>query len=495
MPEGNGVMRRYGPGRLSEDLLIELDETSVEPLHRQIEAAIRTAVRQGRLAPGTSVPASRTLATDLGVSRGVVVEAYRQLIGEGVLMSTPGGYTRVTAATPDAVPWSARTPHPNAGIDFGYGRCDPGSFPRQVWLRSLRRVFTQTPHDRLAYPDGHGAPEFRHAMSAYLNRVRGLQAHPDNVIACAGYAQAVNLTLGVLARRGAARIAVEDPCMDDDVLPTSRALGLEIIGIPVTDGGWDLAALSLSRADVAVLTPSHQWPIGSVMSAGARSVVVRWARKTGAYVIEDDYDAEFRYDRPAVGALQGRAPDRVIYVGSASKTLIPGLRLGWMVLPHDLVADVAEAKLLADRGSPTIDQLAMADFVDRGELDRHLRKMRPVYKRRRDALVRALGSRLPGLRAAGTESGLHVVTWIPDAADENAIVGAADAAGVRIGTVGAYRRSPGRPGLIFGYSALTERRIEAAVDQLTTALRLAGLEEPLTTGPSVTRKQEIAGPR
>ena len=484
MPDGNGVMHGYGLGRLSEDLLVELDETSAEPLHRQIEAAIRSAVRQGRLAPGTSVPSSRTLAANLGVSRGVVVEAYRQLGGEGLLVSTPGGYTRVATATLDAGPWAARTPHPSTGIDFGYGRCDPGSFPRQVWLRSLRRVFTQTPHDRLAYPDGHGAPEFRQAMSAYLNRVRGLQAHPDNVVACAGYAQAVNLTLGVLARRGAARIAVEDPCVDDDVLPTSRALGLEIVGIPVTDVGWDLAALTASRADVAVLTPSHQWPIGSVMSAGARSAVVRWARKTGAYVIEDDYDAEFRYDRPAVGALQGRGPDRVIYVGSASKTLIPGLRLGWMVLPHDLVAEVAMAKLLVDRGSPTIDQLAMADFVDRGELDRHLRKMRPVYKRRRDALVRALGSRLPGLRAAGTESGLHVVTWIPDGVDENAIVDAAGAAGIRIGTVGAYRRCPGRPGLIFGYSALTERRIEDGVGRLTAALRLAGLDEPLTTAAS-----------
>jgi GntR family transcriptional regulator/MocR family aminotransferase len=495
MSAGNGVTRGYGPGRLSEDLLVELDETSAEPLHRQIEAAIRSAVRQGRLAPGTSVPASRTLAADLGVSRGVVVEAYRQLGGEGVLMSTPGGYTRVAAATRDAGPWSARTTHPSTDIDFGYGRCDPGSFPRQVWLRSLRRVFTQTPHDRLAYPDGHGAPEFRQAMSAYLNRARGLQGHPDNVVACAGYAQAVNLSLGVLARRGATRIAVEDPCMDDDVLPTSRALGLEIVGIPVTDGGWDVAALAASRADVAVLTPSHQWPIGSVMSAGTRSAVVRWARKSGAYVIEDDYDAEFRYDRPAVGALQGRAPDRVIYVGSASKTLIPGLRLGWMVLPNDLVAEVADVKLLVDRGSPTIDQLAMADFVDRGELDRHLRKMRPVYQGRRDALVRALGSRLPGLRAAGTESGLHVVTWIPDGVDENAIVNAAGAAGVRIGTVGAYRRSPGRPGLIFGYSALTERRIEAGVDQLTAALRLAGLDAPLTTGPGVTRNQGMARSR
>ena len=203
----------------------------------------------------------------------------------------------------------------------------------------------------------------------------------------------------MLAASGARRLAVEDPSADDDAVPAARAAGLEVVGVPVDEDGVRVDALDRLDADALVLTPSHQWPTGAVLSARSRAAAVRWARERDALIVEDDYDAEYRYDRAPIGALQGLAPDRVIYAGTASKTLAPGLRLGWLVLPPQLVDRVAEAKLLADRGSPVLDQLAFADFLDRGEFDRHLRRMRPVYRRRRDALLAALRSRAARLRA------------------------------------------------------------------------------------------------
>ena len=191
-------------------------------------------------------------------------------------------------------------------------------------------------------------------------------------------------------------------------MPVARAAGLDV-GVPVGEHGIRVDALERTDADALVLTPSHQWPTGGVLSPERRAAVLRWADDRGALVVEDDYDAEYRYDRAPIGAMQGLAPDRVVYAGTASKTLAPGLRLGWLVLPPRLVGAFAEAKLLADRGSPVLDQLAFADFLDRGEFDRHLRRMRPLYRRRRDALLAALGERLPELEPAGIAAGLHLV--------------------------------------------------------------------------------------
>ncbi len=456
----------------AQDLLVDLDRDSDAPLHRQIESSIKTRVAAGLLAPGTPLPATRGLAADLGVSRGVVVEAYEQLVAEGFLVSTRGGYTRVAAPATGSRA-AGRAGAEEQVIDFEWGRSDPASFPRGVWLRSLRRVLNETPHTRLAYLDGTGAPEFRLALASYLNRTRGTEAHADTVVACAGFAQAVNLVLTVLKARGALTLAVEDPSAEDDARVLAESLGLKVVGIPVDDHGWDLAALERSDADVVVLTPSHQWPIGAVMDGDARTRVIRWARERDAIVVEDDYDAEFRYDRPPVAALQGRAPERVVYVGTASKTLTPGLRLGWMVVPPRLVGPIAEAKLLADRGSPAIDQLAFADFVEHGEFDRHLRRTRPVYRRRRDALVAALTRHLPEVEVVGIEAGQHLVGWLPPGLDEAGVRAAAAGHGVRIHGVSEYRLAgpgSGRPGLIFGYSALTERTIAEGVRLLARAL-------------------------
>src|SRR5260370_14015722 len=237
----------------------------------------------------------------------------------------------------------------------------------------------------------------RTAIADYLNRVRGTVARPDQVVICTGYAQGIALLVGVLAAAGARRLALEDPSSGDDALPAARAAGLEVAGIPVGRDGIRVDLLRASGADAVVLTPAHQWPTGSVLSPENRSAVLRWAAERGAVVIEDDYDAEYRYDRTPVGALQGMAPDRVVYAGSASKTLAPGLRLGWFVMPGHLAEPMAAAKIAADRGSPALGQLALADLVTRREFDRHLRRMRPVYRRRRDALLTALSRPPPRL--------------------------------------------------------------------------------------------------
>jgi GntR family transcriptional regulator / MocR family aminotransferase len=441
------------------------------PLHRQIETSIREAIRAGRLPRGSSLPPSRALAADLGVSRGVVVEAYQQLTAEGYLASRSGGYTRVAAgpAAPAATPAAAGAPRP--AIDLSYGRADVSSFPRAAWLRAIRRALAEAPNEVFGYLTGRGVPQLRTAMADYLNRVRGTVADPEHMVICTGYAQGVTLLMGVLAAAGAKRVALEDPSSRDDALPAARAAGLDVAGIPVDSDGIRVDRLRDSGADAVILTPSHQWPTGSVLSAANRAAVIRWATERGAVIIEDDYDAEYRYDRTPVGALQGLAPDHVVYAGSASKTLAPGLRIGWFVLPARLTEPMAAAKIAADRGSPALEQMALAGFVTRGDFDRHLRRMRPVYRRRRDALLAALARDLPGLEPAGVSAGLHLVAWLPPHLDEATVVDAARRAGVGLDAVGPYRiTNPGPPGLIFGYATVSERAIADGVARLAQVI-------------------------
>ena len=457
--------------RTDSELLVMLRHDGHGPLHRQIETSIREAIRAGRLPRGSSLPPSRALAADLGVSRGVVVEAYQQLTAEGYLASRSGGYTRVAAgpAPPSAALPEERAPRP--AIDLSYGRADVSSFPRAAWLRSIRAALADAPNEVFGYLSGRGVPQLRTAMADYLNRVRGTVADPEQMVICTGYAQGVTLLMGVLAARGAKRLALEDPSSNDDALPAARAAGLDVVGIPVDGDGIRVGALRDSGADAVILTPSHQWPTGSVLSAANRAAVIRWAAERGAVVIEDDYDAEYRYDRTPVGSVQGLAPEHVVYAGSASKTLAPGLRLGWFVLPAHLTEPMAAAKIAADRGSAALEQMALADFVTRGEFDRHLRRMRPVYRRRRDALLAALARHLPWLEPAGVSAGLHLVTWLPPHLDEAAVVAAARRAGVGLDAVGPYRISnPGPGGLIFGYATVNERAIAEGVATLARVI-------------------------
>jgi GntR family transcriptional regulator/MocR family aminotransferase len=457
------------------ELAIDLDRDHGDALHRQIETSIRERIRSGTLAAGLALPPTRALAAELGVSRGVVVEAYAQLLAEGYLTSRRGGYTQVaavpTAAAPGPGPLAPRARPPQPVVDFGYGRGNLAAFPRAAWLRSVRRVLTEAPNERLGYLDGRGAVELRAALAAYLNRVRGTHADAERIVITNGYAQAASLLLGVLGARGATTLAVEDPSASDDARLIAPALGMKVVGVPVGDGGVSVDALAELDADLLILTPSHQWPTGGVLSPEARAAVLAWAQRTGALVLEDDYDAEYRYDRAPVGAMQGLDPDRVVYAGTASKTLAPGFRLGWIILPPALVEPFAEAKLLADRGSPILDQLTFADFLARGEFDRHLRRMRPVYRARRDALLAALAEHLPELEPVGIAAGLHLVAWLPEDLSEAAVIEAAAREGVAVGGVSEYRLAPApRGGLIFGYSNLDERAIADAIARLARAV-------------------------
>src|ERR1700726_3976615 len=435
--------------RTNPELLVPLRHDARIPLHRQIETSIRDSIRAGRLALGSSLPPTRVLAADLGVSRGVVVEAYQQLTAEGYLSARAGGYTQVAAGPAPAAAALRPASEPKPAIDLSYGRADVSSFPRAAWLRAIRGALADAPNEVFGYLSGRGVPQLRTALADYLNRVRGTVAEPDHMVICTGYAQGVRLLIDVLAAAGAKRLALEDPSSRDDALPAARAAGLEVVGIPVDGDGIRVDLLRDSEADAVILTPSHQWPTGSVLSAGNRAAVIRWAIERGAIIIEDDYDAEYRYDRTPVGALQGLAPDHVVYGGSASKTLAPGLRLGGVGMPGPRAEPMAAAKIAADRGSPALEQLALADLITRGEFDRHLRRMRPVYRRRRDALLAALARRLPWLEPSGISAGLHLVTWLPPHLDESTVVEAALRAGVGIDAVGPYRiANPGPGGLI-----------------------------------------------
>ena len=470
------------------ELAIDLDRTGGDALHRQIEASIRQRIRSGALPAGVALPPTRALAAELGVTRGVVVEAYAQLVAEGYLTSRSGGYTQVASAAAAVSPTAAPAPGrpalsrpPSPVVDFGYGRGNVAAFPRAAWLRSVRRVLTEAADERLGYLDGHGAVELRSALAAYLNRVRGTNADPETIVITTGYAQAASLLIGVLATRGARTIAVEDPSASDDARPIADALGLNVVGVPVGDDGVRVDAVAELDADVLILTPSHQWPTGGVLSPQARAAVLAWAQRTGALVLEDDYDAEYRYDRAPIGAMQGLDPHRVAYAGTASKTLAPGFRLGWLILSPELVEPFAEAKLLADRGSPILDQLTFADFLSHGEFDRHLRRMRPMYRSRRDALLAALARHLPGLEPSGIAAGLHLVAWLPPDLGEAAVVAAAAREGVAVAGVSPYRLSPSpRGGLIFGYSNHNERVIADGITRLARAV--SGLREATVTG-------------
>ena len=446
----------------ASELLVLLRREADVPLHGQLEQELRQAIRAGRLAAGTVLPSTRALAAQHALSRGVVVEAYEQLVAEGYLVSRPGGATRVSMANAGPVPTAtSRTDASAYRINFGYGRPDVTQFPRQLWLRSLRRVLNEAPSERLGYLDHRGAPELREALAAYLNRVRGTAADPERMVVCNGFAQGFALVARAIKARGGTTIAVEDPSQTE-VKDTAAVHGLATVPVPVDGSGIVGEALARTRADAVLVTPAHQFPTGAVLSAERRAELVRWASEGDRLVIEDDYDAEYRYDRGPIGAVQGLAPEQVIYAGTASKTLAPGLRLGWLVAPSDLVADLAEIKEATDRGTPSLEQLTFADFLARGEFDHHLRRMRRIYRARRDFLLDALRRYLPELRPVGASAGLHVIAWLPPDVLEAELVERAAAAGVGIDGLARYHAvpGPGTEGLVLGYGTLSEEAID-----------------------------------
>lgn len=452
--------------------LVDLDRGAGVGLREQLERGLRAGIREGRLHPGTRLPSTRELAARLQVARGVVVEAYAQLTAEGWLVSRQGSGTRVApaaaapAADPEPWPWAQPMPH-----DFALGVPDLAAFPRAAWLAATRRVLRDLPDAQLSHPDPRGAPALRAALAAYLGRQRGVVTTADRIVVTNGFWQGLGVVCRALAERGARRIAMEDPGFVFHRHVVTRA-GLEPVGVPVDDRG--LRTDLLGDEDAVLVTPAHQSPTGVVTAPERRTALLAWAAERDAIVIEDDYDAEHRYDRDPVGALQGLAPERVVYGGTASKTLAPALRLGWVAAPASLARAVATEKGFADGGSPTLEQLVLADLIERGDLDRHLRRTRTAHRRRREALAQALAEHLPEARIRGVAAGLHVAVDLPPDTDEHAVVVAAAGRGVRVEGLGPHRFGPGRPGLLLGFGALSEQAIRRGVAELAAAVREVG---------------------
>ena len=457
------------------ELLLTVSRDGPRTLGAQIEEQLRTAIRDGTLKPGARVPSTRDLARQLGVSRRVEVDAYAQLAAEGYVTLRQGARPHVSgaAAGPPGAPRVAPGPAPVAyRYDFRPSVPDVSAFPRAAWARSWRAALAEVTDAELAYSDPRGAPVLRAALAEYLGRVRGVVADPARVIVTSGYTQGLDVVLHALAAAGARLLAVEDPSDPEAEWSAVRA-GLRSVRVPVDGEGVRVDALAATGADAVVLTPAHQHPTGVVLSSARRAELVAWLRDRGTTAIEDDYDAEYRYDRAAVGALQGLDPERVVYAGSASKTLAPGLRLGWLVLPPAMVEAIAHQKLLADRGTARIDQHALAGFLARGELDRHLRRMRGRYRARRDALVAALAQELPEAAVRGIAAGLHATVELAATDDEEAIAAEAARRRIALMTLGEVRAgAPDGPAtLLLGYAQLPEPAIAAAVRELADAVR------------------------
>lgn len=445
------------------EILVALDRTSLVPLHMQVYQAIRTGIREGRLRPARVVPSTRTLAGDLSVSRGVVVTAYEQLVAEGYLLSSPGAQTRVASVRfrRESAPVTS-LPEP-VEFDFRPGEPDVSSFPQQAWIRAARHAIRSLQDEHLSYGHAQGARELREALIDYLARVRGVQGAAHHMIICTGAAQALGIAARTLRTQGARRIAVESPGHPDIRRIVSDA-GLLPVPVRVDDDGLDVSALDALDVQAVLVSPAHQNPLGAVLSPQRRQHLITWASRTGAHIIEDDYDAEYRYDRPAVGSLKGIAPARVIYIGSASKILAPGLRLGWLLLTEPLIETGITWKQRADNGSPVIEQLVFASLVASGELDRHLRKMRRLYQSRRQALLDALTAYCPLWKVLGAAAGLHLVTVPPRDVNVAEIIRRAAARSVRLYPLSHYTpEGPARHGLVLGYARFPERDIKEAV--------------------------------
>ncbi|TDH49542.1 PLP-dependent aminotransferase family protein [Mycobacterium eburneum] len=439
-----------------------------------LERALRHAIRDGRLAPGERLPSSRALAAQLGVARGTVVEAYAQLSAEGYLRSRPGAVTEV-ARGPGLLPRASAAPSPPRIVaDFRLGRPDLSMFPRAEWLRALRRALQVTPHAELGPLDPRGSPQLRTALANYLGRARGVLTTPERVVICSGFTQGLRLVGDALAAAGATSVALENPCLPDHRAAVA-ASGLNVVAVDVDDDGARPETLAAQSVAAVLLTPAHQAPLGATLAADRRAAFIEIAARRGAYLIEDDYDGEFRYDRHPVGALQGLAPERVVYAGSASKSLAPGLRLGWLALPADLLDAVLEAKRRADRGTDILAQLAFAELIGSGALDRHIRRMRRRYRHRRDALRDTLGRYAPAMPVHGIAAGLHAVVTLPEGVAEADLLAAAQRRHIAVtGLAPFWHPGPRRAeGLVLGYGTPAEHEYPAALGHLGRLLRAA----------------------
>lgn len=459
---------------LAWDALLDVAGQPAGPLHARLTGALRAAIRAGRIGPGSALPPSRLLAAELGCSRWAVTEAYQQLTAEGYVEPRVGSGTRVvwrqgsdSPERPARSPQHPRPPH----IDLAPGLPDLRLFPLDRWLGALRTAAAGLPFRQLGYPTPGGEPRLREVLAEYLDRVRGASTGASNLSICGSVTDGVTRLCLAARAAGVHAVAVEDPGwtrLRDHV----GATGLEVVPIPVDDQGFRADLLERHpEVGLVIVSPAHQFPTGVVLSPGRRTLLLEWARRVDGLIIEDDYDAEFRYDRRPVGTLQGTDPEHVALAGSLSKTLSPALGIGWLATPERWTAPLRAGRA---PGPGVLDQVALAGFLSSGAYDRHLRAARTRYRQRRDALVSALGERLPRARVGGAAAGLHLVLEFPDrpALDTAAVVRRAADLGLDLATARQYRvaNTALDSALVLGYGNLRDPEIPTAVARLARAL-------------------------
>ncbi|MGE2736664.1 PLP-dependent aminotransferase family protein [Mycolicibacterium vaccae] len=461
----------------SRDLHLELGTTLAPGARGAKDAliiALRDAVRSGRLPPGTKLPPSRALAADLGLARNTVADAYTDLVAEGWLGSRQGSGTWVVRAAPLTTP---TRPRRGSGVRPAHnlmpGSPDVSQFPRSQWLAATRRALAAAPNDALHMGDPRGRPELRDALTEYLARARGVRTSPETIVICAGVRHAVELLARVLG--GPIAVEAYGLYLFRDAI---AACGVTTVPVGVDEHGARVDELDDIEASAALLTPAHHQPLGMALHPDRRTAAVEWAQRTAGFILDDDYDGEFRYDRQPIGALQGLRPDRVAYLGSTSKSLSPALRLGWMVLPEELVDPVIETAGGQQFYVDVITQLTFAEFVSSGQYDRHIRRMRLRYRRRRDVLVSALSAF--DVSVSGLSAGVNLVVTLPDGSEPE-VLRRAGQAGIALSGLSIMRHPDAEPevpnpdGLIVGFSAPAEHSFTPAISALCAVLRDSGL--------------------
>ncbi|OLF17036.1 MocR-like pyridoxine biosynthesis transcription factor PdxR [Actinophytocola xanthii] len=465
------------------DLLVTLDR-GAGSLGTQLQDQLRAAIRDRRLSAGERLPSTRRLAELLGVSRGTVVEAYEQLLAEGYVESVVGSGTRVAAILagepkrhPPGVAAPSTPPRP-AQVDFEYGIPDLGSAPLRDWSWAVSEATRTLPTAELGDQNPAGSRHLREVVTAYHRRVRSGCASVEDAVVVSGFRQGLAFALATLARHGIQRIALEDPGpREHDVI--ARRAGLSAVPVPVDGQGLDVERLRETGARAVLLTPAHQCPTGVALGPSRRRDLVAWADEVDGVILEDDYDAEFRYDRQPVGSLQGLSPGRVIALGSVSKTLAPAIRLGWVLAPPRFVAGIVEEQRLTSRGAPVLDQEALALFMETGRFDRHLRRVREIYHARRVVLAAEAELAFGPGRLHGLAAGCHALLRLPDGTSERAVVATAASMGVRVNGLSHYRFAsadatpepdPRSPALVLGFGNVSEHQISRGIRILATAV-------------------------
>ena len=453
------------------EILLHVDR-SRRGVRQQLSQQLRAMIRDGRLAAGTRLPPSRVMAGDLGMARSVVVDAYQQLAADGYLSARQGSGTRVLPLVQVEVADRTAATESRPAVGLLGGMPDPTLFPRVEWLRHYRAALHDMPNTQLGYPGPFGTLELRNALAGYLTRTRGVAAAPERTVICGGATQAIVLICRALRARGTRTVAMEDPGFGLHRQAIANT-GLQVVGIPVDEDGLQVHKLADLDVGAVLTAPAHSYPTGAVLGTARRAALLTWAHEHDRLIIEDDYDAEFRYDRAPLGALQGLAPERVVYTGCASKTLSPALRLGWMILPRWLVDDVAHQKLLDDMGTTVAEQLSLARFIETGGFTRHLRRVRPIYRRRRNAMLEAIATSLPEAAPKGIAAGLHAYVELPDWCDEARLVDAALEQDLLIEGAGWHRlaQQATPPALLLGYGATTEATICSSLTTLGSIYR------------------------